>query len=135
MPHARLHTHQYFDIPPGHSRRSETAIRWNEGLPAEWQEQVVAPLYFDHYMDYVVTAARILGRDEDDNACYCAHSYVLEESRGPEMPAGFRTVAYAESLRAWRLRDGRWLIHRVVVRDGELDKAHGFFSLAESMPR
>ena len=41
MPHARLHTHQYFDIPPGHSRRSETAIRWNEGLPAEWQEQVI----------------------------------------------------------------------------------------------
>ncbi len=80
-----------------------------------------------------MAAARILGRDEDDNACYCAHSFVLEEPVTPGCAAS--RLAYAESLRAWRLRDGRWLIHRLVIRQGEQDKARGFYSLSESMPR
>lgn len=126
------HAHQYFDIQPGHARRPEGAIRWNEGLPAEWQDQVIAPLYFDHYRDYVMAAARILGRDEDDKACYCAHSFVLEDPVTPGDPISGPT--YAESLRAWRLRDGRWLIHRIVIRLGEQDRARGFYSLSESMP-
>ena len=56
MLHEGHYTHQYFDIKPGHVRRPETAIRWSEGLPAEWREQVIAPLYFDHYKEYLVKA-------------------------------------------------------------------------------
>jgi hypothetical protein len=126
------HAHQYFDIQPGHARRPEAAIRWNEGLPAEWQDQVIAPLYFDHYRDYVMAAARILGRDEDDCACYYAHSFVLEEPVRPD--SAVCSLAYAESLRAWRLRDGRWLIHRIVIRQGEQNKGRGFYSLSDAMP-
>ena len=129
-----LTTHPCFDTRPGHVRRPEHAIRWQQGLPAEWQPHVVAPLYFDHYMDYELAAARILGRDEDDKACYCAYSFVLE-SRAGRLPST-AAAHYAESVRAWRLRDGRWLIHRVVIGgNGELDKGRGFFSLGESMPR
>ena len=133
MNNASLYTHQYFDIKPGHSRRREAEIRWQDGLPAHWQDQVVAPLYFDHYLDYVMAAARILGRDESDDACYCAHSFVLESPADPLAPG--RELSYAENLRAWRLRDGRWLIHRVIIRHGEHAKARGFFSLSPTMPR
>ena len=126
--------HQYFDIHPGHSRRPETAIRWSEGLPSEWRGQVIAPLYFDHYLDYVVAAARILGRDEDDKACYCAHSFVLAGRTGRHPTTA--AVHYAESVRAWRLRDGRWLTHRIVIGGhGALERGRGFFSLGEGMPR
>jgi hypothetical protein len=86
MLHEGHYTHQYFDIKPGHVRRPEAAIRWSEGLPSEWREQVIAPLYFDHYKEYLVKAARILGRDEDDQACYCAFCYVLEEEPDPTHP-------------------------------------------------
>ena len=129
------YTHQYFDIKPGHVRRPETAIRWSEGLPAEWREQVIAPLYFDHYKEYLVKAARILGRDEDDLPCYCAFCYVLEEEPDPAHPERCRALAYAETVRAWRLRDGRWLIHRIIIHHGEQAKARGFFSLSPLMPR
>lgn len=134
MSRASLHTHPCFDTHPGHVRRPEHAIRWQQGLPVEWQPHVVAPLYFDHYMDYELAAARILGRDEDDKACYCAYSFVLD-GRGGRHPttAG---AHYAESVRAWRLRDGRWLTHRIVIGGhGALEKGRGFFSLGEGMPR
>lgn len=135
MPQHAHYTHQYFDIKGGHARRPEAAIRWSEGLPAEWREQVVAPLYFDHYKEYLVKAARILGRDEDDQPCYCAYCYVLEKEPDPARPGRCRELTYAETVRAWRLRDGRWLIHRVIIRHGEQSKARGFFSLSPCMPR
>ena len=82
-----------------------------------------------------VKAARILGRDEDDQACYCAFCYVLEEEPDPTHPDRCRELAYAETVRAWRLRDGRWLIHRIIIHHGEQAMARGFFSLSPFMPR
>lgn len=129
-----LYTHQYFDIAPGHVRRPTEAIKWQEGLPPEWADQVIAPLYFDHYMDYQIAAARILGRDEDDHVCYCAHSFVLESPATNGVHRQPAAMTYAESLRAWRLRDGRWLTHRVVVAPGATDKPRGFFALSNTRP-
>lgn len=129
-----LYTHQYFDIAPGHVRRPTEAINWREGLPREWADQVVAPLYFDHYMDYQIAAARILGRDEDEQICYCAHSFVLESSAACGAHRQAAIMTYAESLRAWRLRDGRWLTYRIVVAPGATNKPRGFFSLSNTRP-
>lgn len=123
-----LYKNLYFDIAPGHTRRPKAAIRWNEDLPTKWQAQIVAPLYFDHYIEYEIAAERIIGRDEDDAACFCTFSYVQAEA-GPE----YRT--WAETLKAWRLRDGRWLTYRVVVRNGQLARGRGFYTLGNSMPR
>lgn len=122
MSHASLYTEQYFESRPGHRRRRSADIPWTEALPCQWRELVCAPLYFDHYLDYQLAAERILGRDQEDETCFCAHSVILEEE------------GYREFLRAWRLRDGRWLIHRIVVRNGRADKARGFYSLGEAMP-
>ncbi len=127
MPPLSLYTRHYFDIRPGHSRRRRQEIPWTEALPPDCLEQVTAPLYFDHYLDYQLAAERILGRDEDDEICFCAHSYVLE--------APDHTAIYAESLKAWRLRDERWLVYRVVQREGRLDDGRGFYVLAGEMPR
>lgn len=135
MQHNGHDTHPYFDIKPGHVRRPEGAIRWSEGLPPEWRDQVIAPLYFDHYKEYLVKAARILGRDEDEQPCYCAFCYVLEDDSAPPRPGHSGPLTYAETVRAWRLRDGRWLIHRIIIHHGEQAKARGFFSLSPFMPR
>jgi hypothetical protein len=45
----------------------------------------------------------------------------------------YQVVAYAELLSAWRLRDGRWLIYRLIKREGE--RGSGFYSFSDRMPR
>ena len=128
MPLLSLYKNLYFDIQPGHARRPATAIRWSEDLPKKWQSQVVAPLYFDHYIEYQIAAERILGYDEDDTPCFCTISHVQAEA-GPDRST------WAESLKAWRMRDGRWLIYRVIVRGGQVNRGRGFYVLGNAMPR
>ena len=45
----------------------------------------------------------------------------------------YQVAAYAEALTAWRMRDGRWLIHRLISREGE--RGNGFYSFGDRMPR
>lgn len=108
--------------------------RWWERLPAPWREMALPPLYFDLFRDEQLKAERVFGYDADDSACYYAHRYQLQEPRSDDGEEFYAATAYAESVAAWLLRDGRWLIHRV-VRVGEDCNGQAFYSFSESMPR
>lgn len=108
---------------------------WTRDLPRRWRAMAVAPLDLAIHRDYEADAVRAIGTDEDGLPCFTAHRFVLGETRSDDDDDFYTEVAYAESLSAWRLRDGRWLILRVVVRDGEIERGRAFYSFGESMPR
>lgn len=118
-----------------HARREGGDVRWAQDLPPDWRAMVVAPLAVDIYRDYEADAVRLIGRDEDERPCFTAHRFVLSEPRSDDGDDFYSVVAYGEALAAWRLRDERWLIFRIVVRDGEVEHGRGFYSFGESMPR
>jgi hypothetical protein len=119
----------------GKRRRGLRDDRWREALPDEWTRLAVAPLAIEEYRDYEADAARLIGRDEDGRPCFTKHRFVLTEWRSDDGEDFYAIVTYGEAMTAWLLRDGRWLIHRIVVRDGEIEHGRGFYSLSESMPR
>ena len=114
-------------------RKRKPAIDWRLNLPKEWQRLAVAPLSTETYRDYEMAAERLVGRDEDEQPCYCRSRFVVTEIRSDDDEEFYQVVAYAESLSAWRLRDGRWLIYRLIKREGE--RGSGFYSFGDRMPR
>lgn len=121
---------------PGAGREAgEPLADWRRHLPAEWSEQVVAALDFASFREYEIAAGRCFGYDEDGAGCYYAHDYALEETRSDDDESYYRVIAYGETVRAWRLRDGRWLNFRQ-ARGGDDGAPHrGFFTLTETPPR
>lgn len=117
----------------GTRRKREPAIDWRRDLPKEWRRLVVSPLVVERFRDYEMAAERLVGRDEDEQPCYCSSRFVVMETRSDDDEEFYQIAAYAESLQAWRLRDGRWLIHRLITREGERGSA--FYSFGEHMPR
>ena len=107
---------------------------WRCGLPAKWRDAVVVPLEMKTHRDYEADAVRTLGRDEDGGLCFSTHRYVLREFRSDDGDDFFMAPIYGEALSAWRLRDGRWLLYRIVAVGEELENARGFFVLSESPP-
>lgn len=116
-------------------RRIRGDARWREGLPADWQRMAVLPVSIEAYRDYEADAARLLGCDEDGHPCFTRHRFVLRELRCDDGEDFYAVVTYGESMTAWLLRDGRWLIHRIVVREGEIEHGRGFYTFGEEMPR
>jgi hypothetical protein len=108
---------------------------WRRDLPAAWCDQVIAPITSEMLREYEIAADRTNGFDENDEPCYCAFRYVLTELRSDDDDVFYEEPVYAESLTAWRLRDGRWLILRKVTGNCSLGTEHRFFSLSDSMPR
>lgn len=119
--------------PAARSARRDDA--WLAYLPAEWRDMVVEPLDFDEHREYEIAARRCFGYDVDGETCYYAHGYVLNESRSDDDEDFYQVVAYSETVHAWRLRDDRWLIHRIVHHCGEGAPGTGFYSFAEQCPR
>jgi hypothetical protein len=76
-------------------------------------------------------AERWLGYDEEEEPCYCRYRF--------QVPIGSlngdNQDVYSEDLAAWRMRDGRWLIHRIITcqADGRTDYA--FYAFSENMPK
>ena len=130
-----LCSNKYNEAPPRHSDRGCSNVDWAALLPAEWRDQAIAPQEFDTYRDYEMTAERTLGRDDDAHPCYCAFRFQLTEPRSDDDEEFYAVVAYAEAVTAWRLRDGRWLIHRLVARGDSCEQARGFYSFSETMPQ
>ena len=108
-------------------------LTWRQDLPSEWRDVVIAPLTMQTYRDYEMAAERNLGYDEDEKACYIRSSFIVTEPRTDDDEEFYQVAAYAEIMTAWRLHDGRWLVHRVITREGE--RGHAFYSLGEHMPR
>jgi hypothetical protein len=117
----------------GARRRRRLDYNWKQGLPKEWQRLAIAPLAIERFRDYEVAAERLVGRDDDEQPCYCNSRFVVMETRSDDDEEFYQVVAYAEALTAWRLRDGRWLIYREIKRDGE--RGNSFYSFGEAMPR
>ena len=82
--------------------------------------------------------SRWLGHDEDERPCFVRQCFSLPIGEGAEgqgqVPA--QALAHGEDLMAWRLRDGRWLIHRVIVSQAETaPQQYSFYALGHDMPR
>ena len=114
------------------TRRSDA---WLAQLPDEWRDMVITPLDFVEHCEYEITARRCFGYDVDGETCYYAHGYALNESRSDDDEDFYQVVAYSETVHAWRLRDDRWLIHRVVLHGGEATPGRAFYTFAEHCPR
>jgi hypothetical protein len=129
------HQSQYLRPPTSKRRDTPEAHLWCEGLPKEWQEQVIAPLVFEIQREYEVAARRVIGKDEDDAPCYCDYRYALTELCCDDADVFFEAPTYAEELTAWRLRDTRWLIRRRIITRDDCESARAFYCLSENMPR
>lgn len=113
----------------------EAGLRaWRAELPADWREMAVAPIAFEVFRDGELAAERRFGYDADRVPCYYAHRFRIEEPRSDDGEEFYASVLHAEAVTAWRLRDGRWLIHRA-VRAGEHSPQRAFYSFSEAMPR
>jgi hypothetical protein len=108
---------------------------WRQDLPAEWQEQAIAPFDIERFDEYEMAASRCFGYDIDGAICFYSHDYALEEPRFDDDEEFYSVVTSAETVRAWRLRDERWLIFRQHHSGYECTPQRGFFVLAEQPPR
>lgn len=111
------------------------ATDWQRHLPAEWRASVVEALDFTEYREYEIPGCRTLGHDEEGELCFYAHRYTLTESRSDDDEDFYEVVAYSETVRAWRLRDARWLTWRIVQTGDDATPGRGFYSFSERPPR
>ncbi|WP_040527632.1 hypothetical protein [Lamprocystis purpurea] len=109
--------------------------RWQSHLPAEWRGKTVVPQSFRVYREYEVPARRVVGRDRLGEPCFCACDYRLIELRSEDDDDLYPALTYGESLDAWRLLDGRWLVHRRLQPYGDEGDLVAALSLEERMPR
>lgn len=107
---------------------------WRRNLPVEWQALVAGPVSFAVHSDAELAAARCFGYDAQRSACYYAHDLAVTEWRSDDDEEFYLCTLYGETLAAWRLHDGRWLVHRRICTD-EQGEGHGFDSFSPAMPR
>lgn len=129
-----LYINQYKYAEPRQSPQQPGKRPWRDRLPAEWHAMVLEPTSFELYRDQELAAERCFGYDANQIACYYAHDYRVEELRTDDDEEFYVGTLYGESLVAWLLRDGRWLIHRI-VRTDEHCEGQAFYSFSQGMPR
>ena len=108
----------------------EGAHNWRGYLPDAWADRVEAPLWVEKFQEYQLDAQRWVGYDADEQPCYTAHHVALPAQ---DASAG-AAVAYSEMLAAWRLRDERWLVFRLIGAGGAA-LPRGFYVFSPEMPR
>jgi len=116
-------------------RKKGRDLEWKKALPVDWRAAAIAPLNFTTYREYEMPASRTLGHDEEGQACYYRHTYILSSLCSDDDEEFYEAIAYGEEVEAWRLRDERWLIWRIVHEDGVCRGNRGFYSFSENMPR
>jgi hypothetical protein len=119
---------------PAGRRTADNQIEWQQHLPVEWRDSVIAPLDFTTHREYEMAASRSFGYDGEGRACYYAHRYALDASRSDDDEDFYRVVAYGEAVLAWRLRDERWLIYRRIYTGGENALGRAFYSFSDRPP-
>ncbi len=132
-----LYITSYHDSARSSSKRASHLARevaWSERLPILWRGLTIAPLWVDVNRDADACAERWLGYDEDERACYCHYRFQvgIGSLAGEEVEGG---GVYHEDLVAWRMRDGRWLIHRIIRCQAEGRQSYAFYAFSENMPR
>lgn len=108
---------------------------WRHALPAEWHAAAIAPISFAVHREYEMPASRTFGYDAEGTPCYYRHAFVLAAPRSDDDEEFYEAVVYGEEVEAWRLRDERWLVWRIVRRDEDCREPRGFYSFSERMPR
>lgn len=120
---------------PGRRDAQGGAHDWCRHLPREWLAQIVRPTVFMRYREYEMPAERVVGLASDDEPCFCEHFFVLNTLQSDDDEEFFVATSYREHLVSWRLRNGRWLIYRMIggCEAGQTQRA--FFTFADEMPR
>lgn len=108
---------------------------WRARLPECWQGYALAPQSFRVDREHEVPARRVLGLDQASEPCYCAYDYRLLALRSDDDEELYGAIAYEESIKAWRLRNGRWLVHRRLRPFGDDEEAVSSFVFSDRMPR
>ena len=67
------------------------------------KDLVVAPIHFEVFDEYEMSAERICGRDLANQPCYCEFHYVQTQLRSDDDEVIYEVPVYAESLTSWRL--------------------------------
>ena len=105
---------------------------WLVPLPSAWAGRVLAPLAFERFRDFEMAAEHIRGIDEDGAVCFIVYRWVEHDLRSDDDEDYYQMAVRGLSLKAWRLRDGRWLSHRLSVGEGE--SARSLFTLGDAQP-
>lgn len=127
----------YGQVPRGPHRHPGQPCRprWQARLPERWRAEAIAPASFRVYREYEVPARRVVGEDSAGEPCFCAYDYRLTDLRSDDDEELYCALAYEETVRAWRLRDGRWLVHRYRLPFGEDGEAIADLGFQTQMPR
>ena len=130
------HSHCIYGEELGRDQAPERCSpRWRKRLPPHWLGLVVAPLSFRVHREHEIPARQVSGHDATGDACFHGYDYRLFEPLLDE-DEGLRTaLVYAESVRAWRLIDGRWLVDHLCWPDGEDGELVPSLRLCDRMPR
>jgi len=107
---------------------------WRKYLPAEWSDAVDIPLYFERHVEYEIRAGRLLGYDAEHRTCFTSHHFQLTYPASDDDEEFYEIVTYTEEMSAWRLRDERWLVFRL-IGTGDCQTPRGFYVLSPEMPR
>lgn len=118
-----------------HGIGGECQPAWHDLLTAEWADKVIRPNSFRVFQEFEIPARRVLGFDHHGRPCFCAHDYRLMDQRSDDDEEFYETLAYGESVTAWRLHDDRWLVYRRVEPLGEEGATDSEFRVADRMPQ
>jgi hypothetical protein len=124
----------YDDPSRSRSKRASHLARevvWSDRLPMLWRSLTIGPMWVDVNRDEDAGAERWLGYDEEEHPCYCRYRFHVPIGN----LAGSSDGVYSEDLAAWLMRDGRWLIHRIITCQADAGKSYSFYAFSESMPR
>lgn len=113
----------------------ECSPRWRERLSPSWQALVVAPQWFRIYREYEMPARQLFGHDDRGRTCFYAFDYRLIEPRLDDDAGLCSALVYAESLRAWLLRDGDWLVNYRQWPEGDDGEMVETLTQTPDMPR
>ena len=108
--------------------------RWQKYLPDIWSAHVEPPLYVDNFREYEMPAQRTVGYDACDKPCFTAHQFALTRITSDDDEEFYETVSHYEEMAAWRLRDGRWLVFRI-INTNQCNSPRGFYIISPTMPR
>ncbi|MBK1673666.1 hypothetical protein CKO35_10170 [Ectothiorhodospira shaposhnikovii] len=124
---------RFGEIFPGGRSRDCVPRCWFE-LEKPWLDRAVKPYGFKVFQEHEVMARRVLGHDRAGTACFHAYDYQLTEPRSDDDMEFYAAVTYAESLVAWRLLDGRWLVRHQVMPFGDEGEGSIQIRLTRRMP-
>ena len=117
-------------------RNAQPPAGWSALLPPELLAEVVWPTRGERHVDAGLPAERSVGYGADGAPSYCASRHRLAVPASDDDELFVDAAAFSECTTAWRLRDGRWLVHRSVWqldRCPPVETARYF--VADTMPR